>query len=441
LYAGAVSDRPAILGGTPVRAGRQWPPWPQWDEGERSGLGAVLESGAWSSAGGEQANAFAAEFAAFQGAHYGLAVTNGTQTMDAALAACGIGEGDEVIVPAITFVATAAVVLGANATPVLVDVDPASLCIDVAAAEAAIGERTRAIIAVHIAGRPCDMDALSELCSRRGLVLIEDCAHAPGTRWRGRGAGSFGSFGSFSFEASKLITAGEGGALTANDEALRARAWSYVNCGRVEGGHWYHHASHGSNLRMTEWQGAVLRAQLRRYPEHHRLREERAALLDAELAKVPGLQPQSSDPRSDSRAYYSYVFHYEASEFAGMPLGGLEGALAAEGIEFGGSYPSLNTLELFRARNFGPRLRDSAPRIDYGSLGLPHAEHVAASTIWLSHRMLLAGAEEASDIAHALARIRAHAPAVARRTSAAGLRGRLGGAAERIRGALRARRA
>lgn len=435
-----MTDRPAILGGTSVRAGKSWPHWPQWDDSERTVLAGVLESGAWSSAHGEQASQWAAEFAAFQGARHGLPLTNGTHTMEAALATCEVGEGDEVIVPAITFVATASVVLAVNATPVIVDVDPGSLCIDVAAAEAAVTERTRAIIPVHIAGTSCDMDALADLCKRHDLAMIEDCAHAPGTRWRGRGAGSFGSFGSFSFEASKLITAGEGGGLTTNDEALRTRAWSYVNCGRVEGGHWYHHASYGSNLRMTEWQGAMLRAQLRRYPEHHRIREERAGLLDTELEKIPGLRPQSGDARMDSRARYAYVLHYDAQEFADMPLAGLEAALAAEGIDFGGSYPSLNTLELFRQGNFAPRLRGSAPGIDYSALSLPHAEHVAANTIWLSHRMLLADPEDVLDIARALSRIQAHAPAVARKASRSNLLGgRVGGAARRLAGSLRAR--
>ncbi len=435
-----MSDRPAILGGTPIRAGKSWPSWPQWDEGERQSLAQVLESGAWSSARGEQASSWAAEFAAFQGARHGLPVTNGTHTMEAALAACGVGEGDEVIVPAITFVATASVVLAVNATPVIVDVDPDTLCIDVAAAEAAVTERTRAVMPVHIAGASCDMDALAELCKRHDLAMIEDCAHAPGTRWRGRGVGSFGSFGSFSFEAHKLITAGEGGALITDDDGLRARAWSYVNCGRVEGEHWYHHAGYGSNLRMTEWQGAVLRAQLQRYPEHHRIREERAALLDAELAKIPGLRPQGGDSRMDSRAYYAYVLHYDANEFAGMPLDGLEAALAAEELDFGDSYPSLNTLELFRQGNFAPRLRTGAPQLDYAELSMPRAEHAAANTIWLSHRMLLAGSEDVLDIARALARVQANAAEVARRARRSNmLGGRIAGAARRLAGGLRAR--
>jgi dTDP-4-amino-4,6-dideoxygalactose transaminase len=412
-----VSERPAILDGTPVRAGKSWPAWPQWDEAERGLLGEVLESGAWSSARGEQAAGWAAEFAAFPGARHGLPLTNGTHTMEAALAACNIGECDEVIVPGLTFVATATAALAVNATPILVDIDADSLCIDVAAAEAAISERTRAIIAVHIGGTACDMDALVELCERRGLVLIEDCAHAQGTRWRGRGAGSFGSFGSFSFEAHKLMSAGEGGALITSDEGLRARAWSYINCGRVEGEHWYHHASLGPNLRMTEWQGALLRAQLQRFPAQHRLREERGELLDAELGKVAGLRPQPGDSRMDSRARYCYVLHYDPREFAGLPLAGFERALAAEGIEVGVSYPSLNTLELFRTANFGPRLRAGAPKVDYAAQSLPRSEQAAASTVWLDQRMLLAGSEDVLDIVRAVSRIQANAAKVAKRAS------------------------
>ena len=177
-----MSDRPAILRGTPVRAGKSWPAWPQWDDSEREGLAAVLESGAWSSARGEQANLWANEFAAMQGARHGLALTNGTHTLEAALAACDVGEGDEVIVPALTFVATATAALAVRATPVPVDVDAETLCIDPASAEAAIGERTRAIVPVHIGGRLCDMDALGELCKRHGLAMVEDCAHAQGSR-------------------------------------------------------------------------------------------------------------------------------------------------------------------------------------------------------------------------------------------------------------------
>jgi L-glutamine:2-deoxy-scyllo-inosose/3-amino-2,3-dideoxy-scyllo-inosose aminotransferase len=166
---------------------------------------------------------------------------------------------------------------------------------------------------------------------------------------------------------------------------------------------------------MTEWQGAILRAQLRRFPEQHRTREERGKLLDTELAKVPGLRPQSDDPRMDSRARYACIVHYDPREFAGLPLAGFERALRAEGIEFGVSYPSLGSLELFRERRFSPSLRQGAPRLDYGALSLPHAEHAARSTVWLDHRMLLGDPDEVLDIVRAAARIQTHADKIARR--------------------------
>lgn len=359
---------------------------------------------------------FASDFAAFQGARHGLPLANGSCSLEVALAACGIEGGEEVLVPGLTFVTTAISVLAVNAIPVFVDVDPDSLCLDVTAAEAAVTERTRAVIPVHLAGRPCDLDALTDLCERHGLAMIEDCAHAHGSRWRERGVGTFGSFGSFSFQEGKLITAGEGGAVITDDEDLKARAWSYAHCGRVEGGHRYDHVNYGTNLRMTEWQGAVLQAQLRRLPEQNRVREERAGLLDAELTKIPGLRPQSGDARISGRGRYGYVFHYDPSEFSGLPVSGLVAALRHEGVLAGESYPSLNTLRVFREARFGQRFRAGAPLPDYASVKLPNAEHAAARTVWLDHRMLLAEPDDVFDIVRALTRIRERSRAVRLRT-------------------------
>ena len=198
-----MNDLPAVLGGTPACKG-PFPHWPIWDAAERRGLIETLDSGGWWDGDGWRAMTFARDFAAFQGAAFGLPLTNGTHTIEAALMALDIGAGDEVIVPGMTFIASASAVMAVNAAPVLVDIDPATLCIDLAAAEAAVTGRTRAIIAVHVAGAAADLDGLVALCERRGLHLIEDCAHAHGTVWRGRGVGSWGSFGSFSMQASRL---------------------------------------------------------------------------------------------------------------------------------------------------------------------------------------------------------------------------------------------
>ena len=405
-------ERPAVLGGAPVRQ-RDYPSWPVWDEHERTGLLEVLDAGGWWQGNGKVAATFAADFAAYHGATFGMALTNGTHTLEAALVACDVGDGDEVIVPGMTFVASAAAVLAVNATPVLVDIDADTLCIDPAAAEAAITPRTKAIVAVHVAGAAADLDALTDLCARHGLRLIEDCAHAHGTFWRGRGVGSWGDFGSFSMQRSKLMTAGEGGVLICNDEALRDAAWAYADCGRVKGQWFYHHATYGSNLRMTEWQGAVLSGQLQRFPDQNRTRNDNAVALNAALDEIPGVRTPRRDPRMDSQGNYCFVFHYDAEQFAGLPLRNFEAALAAEGIPMGVSYPSLTDLAVFRNRNFAPRLREHAPTIDYSTQHLPRAEHAAASTVWLQHRLLLAEREDVLDVARAVARIQAHAADIA----------------------------
>ena len=407
------SDLPAVLGGTPIRSARTYPKWPQWDDTEKTGLLEALEAGEWWSGDGNVAATFAQDFARYHTARLGLAVTNGTHTLETALVACDIGEGDEVIVPAMTFVATAGAVLAVNAIPVIVDIDAETLCMDVNAAEAAITDRTKAILAVYVAGAPPDLDALTELCHRKRLILLEDCAHAHGTFWRGKGAGSFGSFGSFSFQSSKLMTAGEGGALICNDDTLRERAESYINCGRSAVGHWYHHPNLGSNLRMTEWQGAVLAAQLTRFPAQNATRNTNAILLSDALANIPGLHAQPRDPRMDSQGNYCFVWHYDREVFAGMSLRVFEHAMHQEGIPLGVSYPSLNTLEVFRNANFGPRRRNSAPTIDYGK-PMPLAEHAAESTVWMEHRVLLAEPEDVLDVARAAARIQHNAASIAR---------------------------
>jgi dTDP-4-amino-4,6-dideoxygalactose transaminase len=407
----SATEQPAILGGTPIR-NADYPSWPVWDDTERAGLLDVLDAGGWWQGDGDQAATFAQEFASYHGARHGMAFTNGTHTIEAALAACDIGEGDEVIVPGMTFVGSASAVLAVNATPVLVDVDADTLCIDPDAARAAVTPRTKAVIAVHVAGAAADLDALTALCAEHDLRLIEDCAHAHGTFWRGKGVGSWGDFGSFSMQRSKLMTAGEGGALICNDEMLRDRAWSYADCGRTAGEWFYHHAGYGSNLRMTEWQGAVLRAQLARFPEQNAVRNANAIALNAALDEIPGLRAPRRDPRMDSQGNYCFVFHYDASEFAGLSLRGFERALGAEGIPMGVSYPSLSDLTIFRERNFGPRLRTSAPEIDYPSLHLPNAEHAAQSTVWLQHRLLLADRDDVLDVARAAERIQRHAAAV-----------------------------
>jgi dTDP-4-amino-4,6-dideoxygalactose transaminase len=328
-------------------------------------------------------------------------MTNGTHTLEAALVALGVGAGDQVLVPAITFVASATAIMAVGAEPVIVDVDADTLCIDAALAEAAITPRTRAIVAVHCGGCVADLDALTELCARRSLHLVEDCAHAHGSSWRGRGVGSWGAFGSFSMQGGKLITAGEGGCLLTNDPELENAAWEFHNCGRERGKWFYHHRTAGSNMRMTEWQGAVLQAQLARFPEQHQIRNANAVVLNEALTEIPGIRPQPRDERMDANGNYCFIFHYDASEFAGVALREFEAALEAEGIPMGVSYPSLGDLELFTG--------DDRPAV-------PVAVAAAATTVWLEHRMLLARRESVLDVARAVEKVHRNAERLAARS-------------------------
>ncbi len=250
----------AILGGEPVKK-TPLPDWPYYDDTERQALQEVLESRVWWRTPGTRTLQFEQEFAAFQQASYGVAVTNGTAALEVSLAALGIGAGDEVIVPDFTFVATASAVLFTGALPVLVDVTPDTYCIDPDQVEAAITPATKAIIAVHMGGHPADLDRLTEIARKNGVYLLEDSAHAHGSEWRGRKIGAIGDIGTFSFQASKLMTAGEGGMIVTNSKELERLIRSVHDCGRMPGEWFYSHFIYGSNYRLSEWQGAVLSQQ------------------------------------------------------------------------------------------------------------------------------------------------------------------------------------
>ena len=398
----------AIHGGTPVRA-EPYPAWPEYDERERDLLLAVLDSRQWWSTQGTKVHEFEQAWGALHGTGPALAVTNGSHAIEVALLATGIGQGDEVIVPSWTFFATAASVLMANAVPVLVDVELGTGCIDPVAVEAAITERTRAVIAVHIAGHPADMDRLTEICVRHDLVLIEDCAHAHGSRFNGRMVGTFGAAGSYSFQASKLMTGGEGGAIVTTDPEVRARAKSLSDCGRRPGEWFYSHYALGGNYRMTEWQGAVLLAQLDRFEEQADRRDRHAGLLNTELAKIPGVHPQARDPRCDRQGNYCYVVRIDSDEF-GADREPVRLALAAEGISLTMSYPPIHRLDVFRDPDgFAPRWRDRTGMQEFAGLSLPVTERLADTTLWFTTSVLMGTDEDAFDVVRAVEKVQRHA--------------------------------
>ncbi|MBZ0253649.1 MAG: DegT/DnrJ/EryC1/StrS family aminotransferase, partial [Candidatus Methylomirabilis sp.] len=275
----------ALKGGEPVWKGPA-PQWPVYDDRERKALEAVLVSRNW---GGfpepnTHAKLFAEKFAAFQDAKHGIACANGTVTLEACLRAAGIKAGDEVVTTPYTFVATAGACVALNAVPVFADIDPDTFCLSPEAVEAAITPRTRAVIPVHLGSTIADLDRLKEICAKRKLTLIEDCAHAHGGKWRGKGVGSHGDFGSFSMQSSKIMTGGEGGVVTVNDDLLAQRVHSFINCGRKETGYNdFEGEILGANYRITEWSAAVLLCQLERLPEQTRVKKANLDLLAAAI--------------------------------------------------------------------------------------------------------------------------------------------------------------
>jgi len=397
----------AINGGAPVRT-MPYPPWPQWAAGERERLLAVLESGHWWSTQGSEVGQFEAEWATFTATRHCVAVTNGTHALEVALLGSGVGAGDEVIVTAYTFFASASAVACVNAVPVLVDVDPDTFCIDPDAVEAAITPRTRAVIAVHLAGHPADLDRLTAICARHDIALIEDCAHAHGSRWKGTPVGGFGQAGTWSFQQSKLMTAGEGGAITLRDPTIAASSRSFSDCGRRPGEWFYSHFVLGGNFRMTEWQGAVLRAQLSRFAAQNRTRNENALFLNDELARIPGVIPQARDARTTSQGYYCYVVRIDEAQF-GLSRDAIMPALAAEGMPLTMSYPTVHALDAFRhAGGLAPRHRSRQAWPDYANAQLPVATRTAATTLWIKHQLLMGTRRDAADLVAALAKLYAH---------------------------------
>ncbi|MGI8418290.1 MAG: DegT/DnrJ/EryC1/StrS family aminotransferase [Nakamurella sp.] len=404
-------ERLALLAGNPVRS-NPFTRWPAPSDALEKTMAEVAAEGIWSDVAGLRKLAFEQQFAEYVGATHGLAVSNGTVSLQIALGALGVGSGDEVIVPAYTFLATASAVLMVNALPIFVDVDETG-CLDPDAVEAAITPRTKALIPVHLAGHPADMDRLCEIAARHGLPIIEDAAHAHGARWGDRRVGSIGEFGSFSFQASKNLSSGEGGALTTNDDALADAAWSLHHCGRPRHGKWYDYDVLGGNYRMTEFQAALLSVQLADLDEQIARRERSAAVLDSGLRDIAGLAPLHRDPRCTTHGYHLYQFWYDPTELGGLTRERFVAALNAEGIPASAGYVvPLYRQPLFAGPNFdvvATGYDPSNPATRYGTLELPMTEKFCRDVIWIPQNVLLSSDEDMAQVLTALAKVSAAA--------------------------------
>ena len=403
----------AINGGKPVR-GEEYPVWPVWDNSELEAAQRVINSGKWG-IGGTEVAAFQEQFAAYQDARFGIACTSGTTALKVALVAAGLDGGSEVILPAYTFVASATAVLEANMVPVFADIDPDTYTIDPDSVEAAITARTAAIMPVHIAGLPCDMDGIKRIAEKHGLVVIEDACQAWGSELRGRKVGAIGELGTFSFQSSKHITAGEGGMIVTNDDELAARCASLVNCGRTPEGAWHEHHLLGGNYRLSELQAAVILAQFARYESMLARRQKAAAFLRKELAEVEGIDPLPLPDYVSASSCHMFVIRCNLDTFGVSNKQTLVKALNAEGVRpaHGGYFVPVYRQPLLLEKNVGPydQILTHEYRgkvIDYADFHCPVTERACGpEALWLLQNLLLAdqtGLEQIVEAFHKVSR-------------------------------------
>lgn len=398
-----MTERLAVEGGVPVRR-EPFPRWPIWDDKEEKLLLEVLHSGDWGTLTGTKVQAFERAFADYQQARHGVCVVNGTAALELALRAVGVGPGDEVITTPYTFIATVNATISVGAIPVFVDIEPETASIDVDQIEDAITLKTKAILPVHIAGQPANMDDILAIAQKHNLRVVEDACQAWGAEWRGQRVGALGDLGTFSFQASKNITAGEGGIIVTNDDQLADLCWSLHNVGRRKGGLWYEHVRQGGNDRMTEWQGAILLAQLERADNLARQRHQNAVHLAEALHSIPGIEPLKVDPRVTGHAWHLFVFRYNREAFGGLSRQEFIAALEAEGIPCTPGYVPLNE---------SPALLEGLRSLQtvWPDIAVPRACPVAErlskdEAVWLPQNVLLGGHQETNDIVEAIAKIK-----------------------------------
>jgi dTDP-4-amino-4,6-dideoxygalactose transaminase len=415
----------AFNGGTPVRC-KPFPAWPVFDAAEEEALRNVLRSGKWwRFAFGQgveltepeegqrgQVATFQEAFAKAHDCRYGVAAANGTATLEMGIRALNLEIGDEIIVPAYTYVASATAVLQNNLVPIFVDVDPGTYNIDPRCAEEAITNRTRAMMVVHFGGQPADMDRIMAVASKHNLAVIEDAAHAHGCQWRGQKAGSFGLFGSFSFQASKNMTAGEGGIICSNDRQLATECDSLLWAGRKVGRPWYEFHRLGWNYRLTEFQAAILKCQLSRLDGQNQLRMRNATYLSGQLSGIPGIRPLVQDARTTIHGYHIYMFRYDEEQL-GLKRDLFLRALSAEGIPaFSGYTFPLYKTPMFLNKRF---INGSFPLgtkyhqdLDYAALAAqcPVSERACrGEAVWLAQNLFLGTQQDVDDIVTAVRKV------------------------------------
>ncbi len=413
----AEAKTPAVLGGTPVRKER-FSRWPIIAEEDIKAWVDVLRSGLWNRLNGPLASRFEKLWADRTGSKHALATSSGTTALFTSLNALGVGPGDEVIVPPYTFVATVNVILLQHAIPVFVDTDPETFQIDARKIEAAITDRTTCILPVHIGGSPADLDTILEVGNKHKIPVLEDACQAHLAEWRGKSVGTLGALGCFSFQASKNLNSGEGGAILTQDDALIDACRSFHNNGRGKPGDAGQFVRNGCNLRITEFQASLLLQQYKRLEEQARARDRNAAYLTSLLHEIPGITPAKNYEGCTRSAYHLYMFRYDKNAFDGLPRDKFLKALGAEGIPASGGYSPLNK-EPFLEHTFQSRAyRAIYPADVLASLRernhCPVNDQLCEEAVWFTQTMLLGPRSDMDQIAEAIRKIQAHASRVAR---------------------------
>ena len=401
----------ALFGGEPVsRRPVQVPPYPPVSKATARKLANVYLSRRWSFNGPIEQQ-FAREYAAYHGAKHGIFMANGTVTLQCGLAACGVGRGDEVIVPALTWIATAMAPYYLGAKPVFVDIEPTTMCLDPAKFAAAITRRTRAVIPVHLYGGLADLDSILRIARKHKLAVIEDCAHMQGGKWRGRGVGSWGDVGSFSFQQSKTLPCGEGGICLTNDDKLADKLYRLKHIGYAANTTQGQAASGPEpglicyNYRATDFQAVILRDDLPNLRDRIAGYNRSADRLARHLKGIPGIHVQARGKQASPQGYYAWMVMLDEGPAAQVPLARLREALAAEGAPvFTGTYGPVYKHMLWN-------LRPGEYRIDGGSC--PVSEDLATKrAIGVMHYLLGADKATIDVIGQALAKVLRNAAAL-----------------------------
>ena len=401
----------AITGGKPLRK-MPFTQWPLATKEEKAALEDVLKSSKWGGQPfpGKHAAAFAKKFAKVHTAKYAQCVNTGTVAIQAALKAIGIQPGDEVIAPAYTWEGTVGPVLLLGAVPVFVDIDPDTYCLDAKLIERAITPKTRAILPVHLGMRFADMDEILRIAKKHNLKVVEDCAHAHGGMWKGKGAGSMGDLGAFSFQSSKLITCGEGGAVITNDLEYMEKVQSYINAGRASVTDQFRHRIVGFNYRLGEFQAAVLGPQLNRLPAQSKVRDKNMAHFGARLKNTPGIGLLKPDPRITRLAPYGYVLKYFADQVKDIPRAAFVAALQLEGIPCDGLfYEPVYKSSLFPVNpaDFPALSWGREKPLDLRNMySCPESEKAGYhEAVWFMHQMFLGSKKDVDAIADGIHKV------------------------------------